>query len=171
MVFLNVGVGDGTSWRWGHPARVGACLGHGVGDSKGQRRFQAGSRALALSSATLWSSGVRGGMPCMACKGAGVQIPSAPLSISAGRTVLTIPYGASRPAGSPIRSPHWISRRRSPRRQSHRVLAQRDQRRPHYLRRHPGRHQAAPADAHVRLIGRVSSAWWCPGMRLMTNGP
>jgi hypothetical protein len=35
----------------GHPARVGACLGHGVGGSKGQRRFQAGSRDLALSSA------------------------------------------------------------------------------------------------------------------------
>jgi hypothetical protein len=35
----------------GHPARVGACLGHGVGDSKGQRRFQAGSRDLALSRA------------------------------------------------------------------------------------------------------------------------
>jgi hypothetical protein len=45
------GLGDSTSWRWGHPARVGACLGHEVGDSKGQRRFQAGSRALALSSA------------------------------------------------------------------------------------------------------------------------
>jgi hypothetical protein len=31
--------------------------------------------------------------------------------------------------------------------------------------------QAAPADAHVRLIGKVSSAWWWPGMKLMTNGP
>jgi hypothetical protein len=30
--------------------------------------------------------------------------------------------------------------------------------------------QAAPADAHVRLIGRVSSAWWWPGMKLLTNG-
>jgi hypothetical protein len=26
------------------------------------------------------------------------------------------------------------------------------------------------ADAHVRLIGRVSSAWWWPGMKLLTNG-
>ena len=31
--------------------------------------------------------------------------------------------------------------------------------------------QAAQADAHVRLIGRVSSAWWWPGMNLLTNGP
>jgi hypothetical protein len=30
--------------------------------------------------------------------------------------------------------------------------------------------QAAQADAHVRLIGRVSSAWWWPGMKLLTNG-
>ena len=51
MVILPVGVGDGSSWRWSHPARVGACLGLEVGDSKGQRRFQAGSRGLALSSA------------------------------------------------------------------------------------------------------------------------
>ena len=43
----------------------------------------------------------RAAVPYMACKGSGVQIPSAPLSISAGQTVLTIPYGASRPAGSP----------------------------------------------------------------------
>jgi hypothetical protein len=30
--------------------------------------------------------------------------------------------------------------------------------------------QAAQADAHIRLIGRVSSAWWWPGMNLLTNG-
>jgi hypothetical protein len=30
--------------------------------------------------------------------------------------------------------------------------------------------QAAPADAHVWLIGRVSSAWWWPGMKLRSNG-
>jgi hypothetical protein len=31
--------------------------------------------------------------------------------------------------------------------------------------------QAAQADAHGRLIGRASSAWWWPGMKLLANGP
>jgi len=30
--------------------------------------------------------------------------------------------------------------------------------------------QAAQADAHVWLIGRVRSAWWWPGMKLKSNG-
>jgi hypothetical protein len=30
--------------------------------------------------------------------------------------------------------------------------------------------QAARVDAHVWLIGRVSSAWWWPGMKLKSNG-
>jgi hypothetical protein len=104
-------------------------------------------------------------------RGAGVQIPSAPISISAGQTVLII---LTAPHGPLVRlSGHRtaLSRRRSPRRRSHRVLAQRDRRRPHYLRSTLAGTQAAQADAHVRLIGRVSSAWWWPGMKLMTNGP
>jgi len=75
--------------------------------------------------------GRRGGDPSMACKGSGVQIPSAPLSISAGQTVLS--PSITGPHGPPVRlSGHRTapSRRRSPRRRSHRVLAQRDRRRP-----------------------------------------
>jgi hypothetical protein len=103
----------------------------------------------------------------MACKGAGVQILSAPLSISAGQQSSAHPL-----------------RRLTARRFAYPVTALRYPDAGHlaggltvYLhsvtddaRTTSGGTQAAQADAHVRLIGRVSSAWWWPGMKLLTNG-
>ena len=104
----------------------------------------------------------------MACKGSGVQIPSAPLSISAGQTVL---------------SPSL--RRLTARRFAYPATALRYPDAGHlaggltvYLPSvtddaltTSGGTQAAQADAHGRLIGRASSAWWWPGMKLLANGP
>jgi hypothetical protein len=107
----------------------------------------------------------------MACKGSGVQIPSAPL-ISAGQTVL---------------SPSL--RRLTARRFAYRATALRYPDAGHLagglivylpsvtddaLTTSGGTlagTQAAQADAHGRLIGRASSAWWWPGMKLLANGP
>ena len=110
---------------------------------------------------------VRAAGSSMACKGAGVQILSAPLSISAGQQSSAHPL-----------------RRLTARRFAYPVTALRYPDAGHlaggltvYLHSvtddaltTSGGTQAAQADAHVRLIGRVSSAWWWPGMKLLTNG-
>jgi hypothetical protein len=82
----------------------GACLGHDPRGTKGQQRSQADSRDLAMTSATLWSSSVHDGMPCMACKGSGVQIPSAPPQVR----------GPIRPRPSPDRPPRAANRQQPP---------------------------------------------------------
>ena len=62
--------------------RAGACLGHELADSRGQQRYRAGSRDLALTSGEGSEQRRAQGIPSMACKGSGVQIPSAPPQVS-----------------------------------------------------------------------------------------
>jgi hypothetical protein len=57
------------------PKALGARMGYGPGDSNGQYRYRAVSRDLAPTSANAQEQQYPRGMPCMACKGAGVQIP------------------------------------------------------------------------------------------------
>src|SRR5215216_853217 len=66
-----------TRNSWASSTAPGACLGHEPGDTKGQQRSQADSRDLAMTSATLWSSGDHDGMPYMACKRSDGQRASA----------------------------------------------------------------------------------------------
>jgi hypothetical protein len=106
-------------------------------------------------------------MPCMACKGAGVQIPqlhspSAQVKQSSahplrGLTVRRLAYpvtallypDAGHLAGGLTVYLHSVTDD---------ALTT------------SGGTQAAQVDAHVWLIGRVSSAWWWPGMKLKSNG-